>query len=72
MIMGIYKNIYRMPIHVPFGDINGGSMVIENEQLIIDYYGDGQSIEIFNDFDTDTREKILKEWLEYTAETRNF
>lgn len=63
--MSIYKNVWRMPIHIPIGDINQGFIKVEDTTLIIDYYGDGRVVERFDDFDARVLEKILADWKTY-------
>ena len=66
----VYKNVWRMPIHVPFGDINGGHMLVEDGCLVIDYYGDALCVERFEDFDLDTITRIIHDWQESKQESK--
>ena len=60
----VYKNIWRMPIHIPFGDIDGGYISVDNGTVVIDYYGDGTNVDKFDDFDSSTISRILDDWNE--------
>lgn len=70
--MGVYKNVWKMSIHIPFGDIDGGFLKKEVGAIVIDFYGDGQLIEVYSGFSEQTVEEIISDYDEYRMNNGNF
>jgi hypothetical protein len=64
-MMGVYRNVYGMSIHVPLGDIRGGWLREEGNRILVDYYGDGEHTNEFEGFDAEVRKEILADYAEY-------